>query len=611
MDKFILNIVHRPELVPEYINSEANQGCQESVTNTKVLGESLEIFRLQQDTAHKYGLKTTIQMTYSSLYNDESIALAKQYHADFGDEIGHTFLGINCEEFRAKYKSKELAVWLLPMDLKKEIVVDSFERFHEIFGFYPTSTGSYFMDAELLNFIKEQYPQVQTAVATCFEEGPKVFRHTNNSWYTLMDGSPWTAWIPSKKNTHAIAEDQDDDIGIVAMPHLSRDLLATMDNSGDMFGTHPQNIIRGMLYEGDQLPYMYNLVDQYQVMKKYNKGFSYNLVYVGPGWMGKDGRWEADGKLLRQSYDDFLSYYGALKKQDKVEDMTMTEFAGWFRQNQPRSGPLCGLWKDIVYGTKNQAFWYADSKFRVQIDLKQGGAITDLRPYASKLTRPCGVGTAANQDASYPFIVHSRYRAGAFTHYAGEGAIKSCKVRYGEQEVDLSACRSTGVYSEGKNTRILTVRPVEIDFDDLVIQLQTTYTFMENTGEIYISRKIVDSSSPAARIEVDEYLTSCWGTTEYPEDLTGCLLRLLGKNGSSQELSYDYRCREESIEDVQCVSAVIPQVQTKVSLTPLTDGCRGYYEEGYSFAPNLKIGVSKEIELNQELVTCLKVEGEK
>jgi len=268
-----------------------------------VVSESLDIFRLQQNIAHQNGLRTTIQMTYSSLFNDECIEMAKQYYQEFGDEIGHTFLGLNCKEFRDKYHSKELAMWLFPMDLKQKIVVDSFELFKDVFGFYPTSTGSYFLDAELINFIKEKYPMIKTAIATCFEEGPKIFRHTNSSWYTLMDGSPWTAWIPSKKNTHAIAENEDDDIGIVALPHLSRDLLAIMDNAGDMFGTHPQNIIRGLIYEDDRLPYMYNLVDQYQVMKKFNKGFSYNLAYVGPGWMGKGGRWEAPYRILKTSLE--------------------------------------------------------------------------------------------------------------------------------------------------------------------------------------------------------------------------------------------------------------------------------------------------------------------
>jgi len=611
MDKFVLNLIHRPELIPEYIDTDAQEGQSEELSKSAVVSESLDIFRLQQEIAHKNGLKTTIQMTYASLYNDECIELAKKHHAEFGDEIGHTFLGVNCKEFRDKYQSKELAMWLFPMDMKKRIVEDSFERFKEVFGFYPTSTGSYFMDAELINHIKKKYPMVEAAVATCFEEGPKVFRHANYSWYTLMDGSPWTAWIPSKKNTHAIAEDEEDDIGIVAMPHLSRDLLAIMDNSGDMFGTHPQNIIRGLIYEGDRLPYMYNLVDQYQVMKKFNKGYSYNLVYVGPGWMGKSGRWECDYRVLKKSYEDFLAYYGKLKQEGKVEDMTMTEFAGWYRGNQPRSGPHCGLWKDILYGTKNQAFWYADSKFRVQIDLKQGGAITDLRPYASKLSRPCGAGTKANQDASYPYIVQSRYRAGAFTHYAGEGAIKSCKVRYGKEEVDLSSCRSTGIYSEGKDCRILDVRPVEIKFNGLTIKLATRYTFKENTGKILICRKVVESSDPNAKVEVDEFLTSCWGTTEYPEDLTGCTLSVVGRDSLRNDLVYDYRCREFSLEDVECVEAVIPQVQTKVSLIPSSDNCGGYYEEGYSFAPNLKIGIVKMIGLNEELETCLKVEKAK
>ncbi len=608
MDTFILNLVHRPELVPEYINTDAQEGQSEELSKKEVVTESIDIFRLQQEIAHRNGLKTTIQMTYASLFNDEVIELAKEHHRKFGDEIGHTFLGLNCREFREKYKSKELAIWLFPMDLKKQLVVDSFERFRDVFGFYPTSTGSYFMDAELISYIKEKYPMVKAAIATCFEEGPKVFRHANYSWYTLMDGSPWTAWVPSRQNTHAIAEDEKDDLGIVAVPHLSRDLLALMDNPGDMYGTHPQNIIRGLIYEGDRLPYMYNLIDQYQVLKRYNGGFSYNLAYVGPGWMGKSGRWEADYRILKKSYEDFLAYYGKLKREGKMVDMTMTEFAEWFRQNQPRSGPICALWKDIVFGTKNQAFWYADSKFRVQVDLKQGGAITDLRPYASKLRRPCGAGTKANQDASYPYIVQSRYRAGAFVHYAGEGAIKSCKVRHKEEEVDLSSCRTRGRYREEDGARILDVDPVEIEFKRVTVSIATSYRFKVNTGEIDITRKLVGSSDPSAVIELDEFLTSCWGTTEYPEDLTGCLLATEGGDGSRTELRYEYRCRSHRQPNAVVASAVIPQVATKVSLLAKGPGCTAYFEEGYSFAPNLKIGLFKAVKLNEELTTCLKVE---
>lgn len=611
MDKFILNVIHRPELVPEYINTDAQAGKADELGGKEVVSESLDIFKLQQEIAHANGLKCTIQMTYASLYNDEAIGLAKMYHEKYGDEIGHTFLGVQCDQFREKYGSKELAMWLFPWDMKVKLVHDTFERFKEVFGFYPTSTGSYFMDAELINYIKEHYPMVKIAVAACFEEGPKVFRHTNNTWYTLLDGGPWTAWVPSKKCSHAIAESKEDDSGIIAVPHLSRDLLGVMDNSGDMFGTHPQNIIRGLAYEDERLPFMYNLVDQYQVMKKYNKGYSYNLVYVGPGWMGKAGRWECPYRILKKSYEDFMAYYGQLKKEGKVEDMTMTEFSEWYRKNKAVNEPICGLWKDTIFGTKNQCFWYADSAFRVQIDLKLGGAITDIRPYASKLKRPCGAGTAANQDASYPFIVHARYRGGPFTHYAGEGAIKSAKVRFGSEEVDLSACRSTGTYEEGKGFRRLIVRPVTVEFQSLKVKIETRYTFWENTGKIDIARKVVEISDPSKQVEIDEFITSCWGTREYPEDLTGCTLSVVGKDGSRNDLTYEYRCREFEAKDIKAVEAIIPMVQTKISMTPQNKSCSGYYEEGYSFAPNLKIGVCKHLGLGEELVTEFKIEQAK
>ena len=71
MSHFYINIVHRPEMVPEYIQKEADRGKQEDLRRSGVVQESLDIFRLQQQIAHENGLRTTIQMTYSSLFNQE------------------------------------------------------------------------------------------------------------------------------------------------------------------------------------------------------------------------------------------------------------------------------------------------------------------------------------------------------------------------------------------------------------------------------------------------------------------------------------------------------------------------------------------------------------
>src|ERR1700690_1045909 len=198
MNEFYVTIIHRPEMVPEYIQKDKGNRKNEDISRLSVLQESLNIFRIQQQIAHEYGLRTTIQMTYASLFSQEAVAIAKEHHERYGDEIGSTFLGLQCEQFRERFGSKELAIWLFSMEDKRMIVDEVFGKFHESFGFYPTATGSYYMDAELVNYIKEKYPMIKAAVATCWEEGPKAYRNANNSWYTFLDGGPWNPWIPSK-----------------------------------------------------------------------------------------------------------------------------------------------------------------------------------------------------------------------------------------------------------------------------------------------------------------------------------------------------------------------------------------------------------------------------
>ncbi len=605
MSHFFVNIVHRPEMVPEYIQKEAESGKVEDLTRSTVLQESLDIFRTQQKIAHDNGLRTTIQMTYASLFNAEAVAIAKEHHDKYGDEIGLTFLGIQCKEFREKFHSKELAIWLFSLEDKKKIVDEVFSKFHATFGFYPTSTGSYYMDAELVNYIKHQYPMVVAAVATCWEEGPKAYWNANNSWYTLLDGGPWNPWIPSKRNIHCIASDEADDIGIVAIPHLSRDLMAVFDGPGSYYGTHPQNILRGMVYEGDELPYFKNIVDQYRAMGKYNRGYTYNMMYVGPGWMSKGGRWEANYELLLKSYKDGMAYYGELKKQGQLIDLTMTEFADAYRKGRPYTQAECTLWKDILYGSKRQMFWYADPWMRFCLDMNQGGAMVDLRPYAAKLVRPCGVGTKANQDASYPFLVQSLYRSGFFTHYAGEGAVKSCKVGLGSEQVDLCACRTLASYASEGDTHVVTLDPVTIEFEKVTIKLQSIFRLKEGSGEVEIIRRVLESSDPNAEFVLDEYITACYGTTEYSEDLTGMQLTLKGRQ-AEESISYAYQCREAEMPDVQTVKALVPQVDTLLEMREAGKAV-GYYREGFSFSPMYTIGIKKSVQAKGELHTWLKV----
>ncbi len=616
MDKFIVNIIHRPEMVPEYAEKVTGHGKEEDIGRKALLTESLDIFKLQQEAAHKNGLKTTIQMTYASLFNEEAISIAKEHHETYGDEIALSLLGLPCKEFREKYKTKDFCIWMFSMEDKKSIVNDVFEKFYHIFGMYPESTGSYYMDADLVNYIKETYPSVKCAVATCWEEGPKAYHTCNNSWYTFMDGGPWAPWIPSKANVHAPAANEAEDSGIVAIPHLSRDLLACYDGNGSNFGTHPQNVLRGMIYDTEtwEYPYMYNLIDQYRSLEKYNNGYAYNMMFVGPGWLNKMGRWEAPYELLKKSYDDGMAYYGQLKKEGKLTDMTMAEFAGYYREKKTYTEPECALWRDILYGSDKQLFWYCDPYMRACVNMDQGGAIVDLRPYAAKLEWPVGIGTPHVTDASYPFLIQEKYRAGYFTHYAGEGTIRSAKLTYKGEEVDLCLCRTKAEFSEelieqGKKKRILTLAPVDIEFSDLTIKLQTKVIFEEGTSQIGMERTILSMSRPDAVVEINEYMVACYGTTEYAEDMTSLVLGC-EKGNQKKEIDYAYKCREEEMQGADAVYCVLPPIKTKVSLIADKEEAMGYIKEGYAFSPMFTLGYTTTLSEKEVFTTWLSLERE-
>jgi len=609
MDKFIVNIIHRPEMVPEYAEKVTGHGKEEDIGREALLTESLDIFKTQQSIAHKNGLKTTIQMTYASLFNEEAVELAKQHHEEFGDEIALSLLGLPCEQFREKYKTKDFCIWMFSMEDKKSIVDDVFGKFKDIFGFYPESTGSYYMDADLINYIKETYPTVKCAVATCWEEGPKAYHTCNNSWYTLFDGGPWNPWIPSKQNTHAPAANESEDSGIVAIPHLSRDLIACYDGNGSNFGTHPQNVLRGMCYDSKtwEYPYLYNLIDQYRSLEKYNNGYSYNMMFVGPGWMNKMGRWEAPYELLIKSYEDGCAYYGELKKEGKLVDMTMSEFADHYRNKKTYTEPECALWRDILYGSDKQLFWYCDPYMRACVNMEQGGAIVDLRPYAAKLYWPVGIGTKHVQDASYPFLIQEKYRAGYFTHYAGEGTIRSAKLSYNGEEVDLALCRTHASFVKDGDERKVVLKPVEIEFYDLKVKLQTRVIFKEGEGTIKIEREILEMSNPDAEVSLNEYMVACYGTTEYSEDMTGIKLNTKSDT-QDKEIIYEYKCREEELENGYNSSAVIDAIETKVSLyTDSKDGV-SYIREGYAFSPMFTLGLKKNVKEGEVYSSWLKLE---
>lgn len=601
-NEFVLTLIDRPEMAPEYAQKTTQSGQSEDIGSNALLDESLQIFIFQQEAAHKRGLRTTIEITYASLFSDTVVELAKKDHEKYGDEIALTLLGLPCEQFYEKYKTKDFCIWMFSNEDKERIVDDVFELFHEKFGFYPESTGSYYMDAYTINYIKKKYPMVKCAIATCWEEGVKCYHTTNNSWYTFIDGGPWAPWIPSKVNSCLPASSKEDDCGMVCIPHLSRDLMACFDGNGSNFGTHPQNVLRGMIYADNELPYFFNLVDMYRQQGEYNNGHSYNMMFVGPGWLNKAGRWEAPYELLKKSYEDGLDYYAKLKKEGKLIDMTMSEYADYYRKEHPDyMEPEVALWKDVLYGSDKQYFWYYDPYMRVCLDFNQGGAMICLNPYVSKLDLPVGIGTGNAYNCSYPYIVQANYRAGYFTHYAGQGTLKSCLIKRGNEEVDLALERTMASFDRIGKDIVLTTNPFEVKFSDISISMRSKYVFKHGSGEMVTIREVL-SDLDEKGIELEEYIVGCYGIDEYSDDMTGITLEVDGEKKES--LSYAYKMRNLEQEG-STARAIIPQIDTILEMGSSEKEYKGRVEEGIAFSPMFRLSIKTHIKAKGEFSSWL------
>ena len=107
--------------------------------------------------------------------------------------------------------------------------------------------------------------------------------------------------------------------------------------------------------------------------------------------------------------------------------------------------------------------------------------------------------------------------------------------------------------------------------------------------------------------ELNEYMVACYGTTEYPEDMTGITLACSGGSGE-KTISYEYKCREEAMEGAYSVSAVIPAIETKVSMSMDKKASKGYVREGYAFSPMFTLGYTTEVSDKEVVSTWLRLE---
>ena len=131
--------------------------------------------------------------------------------------------------------------------------------------------------------------------------------------------------------------------------------------------------------------------------------------------------------------------------------------------------------------------------------------------------------------------------------------------------------------------------------------------FVEGSSDIQIERTILNMSNPDAKVELDEYMVGCYGTTEYSEDMSSLQLGCI-KGNDKATIDYAYKCREEEMEQADSVFAVVPPIDTQVYMKAKGASYTGYVKEGQAFSPMFTLGYKTTLGEKEVFTTWLKVE---
>lgn len=575
-----INIIHRPEPDPY----------------------RRDIFNMQQEMVHEMGVNTTILATAPALFDEATIHLMKLYEKQ-GDEIGLSFHTLDSPDIEALVGYKEAAIWMYNAEDKRKVIKHLVQRFNEVFGYLPVSIGSYHLDSSSMKILMEECPTVKIAVAGCFEEGVRVYHGCNHSWYLFNEGMPWAAWYPSKSHSLRPAKNEEDAVGIVAVPHLTRDMVLAYEGRNDFWASHPPNVQRGMGNIGENCPYDKNLIDQHRFQERYNNGYSYLNVFVGAQWLIHNHNSEEKPEISVSLYKQQLAYIKELIDNGEAKCLKMAEFAVWYKQNMPINHNEVSLAKEILYGSGKHYLWYIDTNLRVLFDLFQGGSIGDLRPYISEVQAATGSDTEQGVYGSYPYLIQSQHRTGYLNHFA-DGSRTTLLMNHNGIDVDLADIELK-VDTISSGNKGFTTKMVEIPFgNDVKVKMKSSWNLNE-AGKIIIEREIISiEGSEIQEISMTEYLKGCYGITDYPENMKGITLTIDHQKENS--LNYMYRRQSVTKNKAQLVEATIPQIQTIIGLKACDEmPWEGTIEEGILFNPYYTLKLKRILKTSEKSSVCL------
>lgn len=231
---------------------------------------------------------------------------------------------------------------------EREKLVDVYMNdFKKIFGYYPKSVASWFIDAHTLNYLYEKYHIV--ASANCKDQ-------YGTDGYTMWGGYWNQAYYPSKINSYMPAQNEQNQIPVPVFRMLGSDPVRQYDQG---LGSARQGVISlEPVYKdagGDSA-----WVNWY--LKEFVEGESMEFAYVQAG-QENSFTWDA----MKKGFEIQLPLIAGLRNQNKIRVETLAESGKWFREKYTITPATSVTVNNDLGNSNRKTVWFNSRFYRINL----------------------------------------------------------------------------------------------------------------------------------------------------------------------------------------------------------------------------------------------------
>lgn len=252
---------------------------------------------------------------------------------------------------------------------RQKLIDTQFNKFKEVFGYFPKTVGAWWIDAGSLVYMKDKY-QITAALVVADQYTTDNYQVWGQYW-----GYPY---YPSRANTQSPAQSADAKIGVVVMQWAARDPFNGYGN-GVAESTFSVQANDYVTYHKLNTDYFGKLVDIYTSTKFNNFG----QLTVG---LENDYSWQKYGP----EYQNQIKLISQKQQAGNVNIITASEFASWYQKQFPDVSPVMLLSAPDPQGGSGKVVWYMSPYYRAGYFFNnQGSMIRDMRLYNDSQKELC------------------------------------------------------------------------------------------------------------------------------------------------------------------------------------------------------------------------------